>query len=92
MSTFSPLYIATDGYLHNCNDSLMPAVNGYWFICDDEGKLEFKTPFKKQGGGTVPVRAVNYIDPTQVQRELNERILKEEEEILIFIKAFVKCQ
>jgi hypothetical protein len=50
---------------------------------------------KKQGGGYgdgYKDRPITYVDPTQVQRELNEQILREEEEILIFIKAFVKCQ
>ena len=90
----SPFHIATKGYL--CGVEAI-ATDGYIALC---GEITPEVPDvpvkKKQGGGYgkeyTARRAVTYVDPTLVQKELNEQILREEEEILIFIKAFVKCQ
>ena len=92
----SPFHIATKGYL--CGVEAI-ATDGYIALCDFIPTPPAEKPDivkKKQGGGYgegyTARRAVTYVDPTLVQKELNEQILREEEEILIFIKAFVKCQ
>lgn len=89
----SPFHISTKGYL--CGVEAI-ATDGYIALCGVITPEVPDVPTKKQGGGLGKGEGryspVTYIDPTVVQRELNEQILKEEEEILIFIKAFVKCQ
>jgi hypothetical protein len=89
----NPFHIATDGYL--CNVEAI-ATDGYISLCGLITPEIIDVVTKKQGGSittkAVGRTAVTYIDPTKVQEELNKQILREEEEILIFIKAFVKCQ
>tara|TARA_R110000823_G_scaffold313541_2_gene441330 strand:+ start:697 stop:978 length:282 start_codon:yes stop_codon:yes gene_type:complete len=91
----SPFHIATKGYL--CAP-LAIATDGYIALCDGVVVVpEVIDVITKKQGGSITTKAVGrtavtYIDPTKVQEELNKQILREEEEILIFIKAFVKCQ
>jgi len=85
----SPFHIATKGYL--CSTEAV-ATNGYIALCGQIVPETPDVPIRKKQGGAERYSPVTYIDPQQVQRELNEQILREEEEILIFIKAFVKCQ
>lgn len=86
----SPFHIATKGYL--CGVEAI-ATDGYISLCGVITPEIIDTPVVENNkGGATKYRPITYVDPQQVQRELNEKILKEEEEILIFIKAFVKCQ
>ena len=89
----SPLHIATEGYL--CNP-LAVATSGYISLCDLVITEDELIVIKKQGGGVMGVTPryspVRYVDPTERVRLIREQVLKEEEEIIIFIKAFLKCQ
>lgn len=89
----SPCHIATKGYL--CSP-LAVATGGYITNClftDDEIII-----VKKQGGGwgkmgaTPRYSPVRYVDPVERIRLIREQILREEEEIMIIIKTFLKCQ
>lgn len=85
-----PLHVATGGYL--CSP-LSVASDGYLcLVTFTEDKILVK---KKQGGVATSVprySPVRYVDPTERVRLIREQILKEEEEIMIIIKAFLKCQ
>jgi hypothetical protein len=86
----NPFHIATKGYL--CGVEAI-ATDGYIALCGVITPEVSDVPVvRKKQGGDERYTSITYVDPQQVQRELNEQIIREEEEILIFIKAFVKCQ
>jgi hypothetical protein len=95
MSNLNSLYIASSGYLNNCNETLMPTVDGYWYTCgENQINPEFRQNFIKKSSGNevvTKVNKINYKDPTLDQTKLNNIILQEEEELLNFIKIFMKC-
>lgn len=87
-------HIATDGYF--CKP-LAIATNGYISLCNVvTPEIPVTIPFKKLGGGTGKKRSkvipIQYKDPAEYRRLLNQQILREEKEILIIIKTFLKCQ
>lgn len=89
----NPLSIATDGYL--CGGSYKPlviAVNGYLCIKVTTPDIETPPVTKKQSGGYKSgVKRINLKDTAKERQYINKLIIKEEEEILTFIKVFLKC-
>ena len=81
----NPLNIATGGYLGG--STLCIATSGY--ICPIKNiiiPIDKKSSFLTFGGGT-PWILID--DNVQYHQELNRQIIREDEEILIIIKAFL---
>jgi hypothetical protein len=88
----SPFHIATEGYL--CSP-LAVATDGYIALCDIVFTTDKVIVTKKQGGAVTSVprySPIRYVDPTERVKLIREQILREEEEIMIIIKTFLKCQ
>jgi hypothetical protein len=89
------LGIASDGYLSGCGKTLPIATNGYLNNCTviipPVIPEEPKRGVNYSGGGAKSIGQL--IREEQDKRELIYKQIKmEDEEILIIIKSFLKCQ
>ena len=80
------LHIATDGYLNSCKTTLTISVSGYWYPYVEIEETN-KKPIK--GGGNTYYK---YGDYNKVLINTRKVLLREDEEILIMLKAWIKVQ
>ena len=80
-----PLRIATDGMLADCNKTLTIATSGFIYQCET---TVIEIPVKKSSGGSSKYTALTRKE-LEYQKQLKERIAREEKEILIIIRAFL---